>query len=155
MNTRKLVFACSMILFSSSGCVTNSVQDGLESVGNQVVESLAEMDKALSASWANGAARIPNQFQGTWNAPGQCAADEPGMESRNIVIDDTAVIPIYYMGYYLKRVLDDAQKFTAVYELRDEEGGSENVTFSLEAKGNDEIHVSGRVDIPRVLVRCQ
>ena len=98
---------------------------------------------------------IPNQFHGVWNAPGECAKEVEGIESQNIYIEADAITPVYYMGYYLSRVMENGRNFKARYEMRDEEGGSEMVIFSLEAKDKDKIQVSGQVDLPRLLVRCK
>ncbi|CRI67252.1 hypothetical protein THIOKS1500013 [Thiocapsa sp. KS1] len=98
---------------------------------------------------------IPNQFHGIWNSPGECAEELEGVESQNIYIEADAITPVYYMGYYLDQILEHGKKFKARYELRDEEGGSEEVTFSLEAKEDDKIQVSGKVDLPKLLVRCK
>ena len=59
------------------------------------------------------------------------------------------------MSYYLDRVIENGKNFKARYEMRDEEGGSEIVIFSLESKEKDKIQVSGQVDLPTLLVRCK
>jgi hypothetical protein len=111
----------------------------------------------LSFSEASAAldSGIPNQFHGIWNAPGKCAEEAQGVIDNNITIDRNAIIPIYYMGYYIDRVLEKNGQFTATYEMRSEEGMSGIVTFSMEHLANDNIKLSGKVDLPKILVKCE
>jgi hypothetical protein len=98
---------------------------------------------------------IPDQFHGIWNAPGRCGEEAQGVADNNITIERNAIIPIYYTGYYIDRVLENNGQFTATYEMRSEEGMSGMVTFSMESIGRDNITVSGKVDLPKRLVRCK
>lgn len=149
-----------VILLLSSACVSNEVYKDIETfgeIGNQVAKTLAQVDRSFSLTTVSSeiASVIPSRYHGIWNAPGKCEPEDKGLPSRNIFIEPTAITPAYYRSYYLIKVLENGSVFTALYELRGEEGSSEAVTFSLKANGNNELEISGQVDLPSRLVRCQ